>query len=109
MCGWFQAIHATAPPEGLSFGPVRNRYESSVNSRTRASSPCRVRSTAAMTRLTSVGPGPVCSSRTAHTTDRSRSTTGSDQRSAPGNAGAGLIGSGSRRRSGSNTYSRWSS
>ena len=108
--GWSHTSQAARRPSGESRGPVMKRCRSSVSSRTAARSPAADPSsgTAASTRRTSVGAGPVNSSST-HQTSPPRST-GSAQRSPPPIADTGVRGRGAGPpgASGSYAYSRWS-
>lgn len=110
MRGWSHASQAAHRPSGESRGPVVNRYRSSVSSLTAARFPAAEPSsgTAAATRRTSVGAGPVNSSST-HQTSSPRST-GSAQRRPPPVRESGVRGRGPGLpgASGSYAYSRWS-
>ncbi len=108
--GWSQAIQAARRPSGEIRGPVTKRFRSSLSSRTAARSPAAEPSsgTAAITRRTSVGRGPVNSSRTHHTSPRSSRSTGSAQRSPPPTAETGVSGRGAASPSGAWAYNRWS-
>lgn len=111
--GWSQAIQAARRPSWETLGPVTNRCRSSESSRTAARSSAAEPSsgTAATTRRTSVGAGPVNSSSTHQTSPAapcSGRTCGSAQRSPPPTSDTGVSGHGAAGPSGAYAYSRWS-
>lgn len=109
MRGWSQASQAARCPSGESRGPVTKRCRSGASSRTapRSSAAEPSSGTATGTRRRSVGPSPVNSSRTHHTSPRSGRGSGSIQRRPPPTVDSGVSGRGSPP-PGVKAYSRWS-